>query len=582
MATRWTSKIFKDLKHFYKLGNPRVFAQAFGLKVPLMYCANENCIYLKYKRCPAGAKYKKKCPNVSKFDYKSGCQHYIGRPYQHHVLSESFNADKMFSVMITGRGTGKSAIINTQKALMECTVMPYIRALLYRSDKPVPTKAIIVGNTKDTALLLNTSINHALRSNELLSSFVDPKSWTKTYIRFLNGSEIYVKTLGTDGRGCRGFHADVMKNAKKEDIKTTILVELDEGCFARAPTAIKDVLTPTLQVGNVFSHFFITSTPWSKNGEVYNLAMNPGELVKVYNFSAYHNKFTNLRLLADFRKRLDDAGAAGIYNREVLGMFESDEGLFFPFEVWAKSIDESLDWMEYEKIEQFDKTLPGNYYLGIDPNKFRQLQAGDFSAYILLAVSGNRKHIRTISRGKYKMDLEDKFLDRISTLVKIFRPKVICDMHSGYVAKLKNIGIDVRSGKNDPTTSFNALSLMKLDMVHGILRQPPCHMLEDERRTYIVKDPDTSVNIPVLDHKGEWGQGYTSDLLDSYKYAYQGIMEDFGIVSIGDIGVVIESIPSINRDYTSVINSNIAKVNPENDRFTILGSSAKRLRIIKR
>ena len=115
-----------------------------------------------------------------------------------------------------------------------------------------------------------------------------------------------------------------------------------------------------------------------------------------------------------------------------------------------------------------------------------------------------------------------------------------------------------------------------------IQQQPPCHLLEDERRTYIIKDPNNQSNIPILDHKGEWGQGYTSDLLDGYKYAYEGIMEDFGIGTIGDVAVVIESIPSVNRDYTSVLNSNIARVDPDNDRFTINGSSAKRLRIVRK
>jgi hypothetical protein len=532
----WISKTFNFTGDFWKLSNPRIFSRAFGLKEPFAFCANEDCIYKREIACPAEDG-KNECPNKSSLDYNKGCRYFYGKPYQHAVLENSFRGDKLASVIITGRGTGKSAVIDAQKAIMECTIMPYIRGLLFRTSIPVPSRVIVAGNTKDTALLLTSSINHILGSSELLTSFIDQKENTKTHKRFKNGSELFVKTVGTDARQLRGFHADIMKNIYKEAVKSTMIAILDEGCFNRAPRAITEVVRPTMQLGNCFSHLFCTSTPWAKGGEVYDLVTNPGDIVNVYNFASYHNRYTNLKLLLDLRRRLEAAGLASIFNREVLGLFESDEGLFFPFEIWAKGIDDNLDWMDIEVIQSFENEIPGRYFLGVDPNKFRQLESGDFASYLLMSVSGDRKYVRMISRGKYKLDLEDTFLDKIDKINKVFKPRVICDGNSGMVSKLRNMGMDVLPGRNDPVNTFNAMSLLKLDIIDKTIKMPSCNLLEDERRTYVIKDPDTSVNVPKLDHIGEWGQGNTSDLMDCAKYCYQGMMEDFGIGELVDTAV---------------------------------------------
>lgn len=529
--------IFNDreaISDIVKLHNPRIFADAFGMKKPLAYCANEDCAYYASEKCPAGDM-KKDCPNVSKLDYKNGCPFFVGTPYQSAVISNSLMGKKPITLMITGRGTGKSAIMNTQKAIMEATIEPYIRALMFKCDRPVPTKVIVVGNTKDTALLLRNSIHQALESNETLYSFVSED--TKTYIKFINGSEIFIRTAGVDGRTTRGFHADVIKNRYGDDVRCTIVYLFDEACFTRAPSIINEVMRPSLQVGNCFSGIFITSTPWGKSGEIYEMYQNPGDSVMKYNFASYHNKFTNLDILLDFRERLQRAGAAPIYNREVRGQFQSEEGLFFPWPVWAKSIDDSIDWLDYEEIKQLAEdgvTHDGNFYLALDPNRFKQLEEGDFSAYLLLQVSRNREHIRAISHGKYLMDLEDTFLDRVKKIKAVFqRAKIICCGNSGYISVLRGEFGEVIPGSNETAKILRSMSLAKVDMVHGTYKQPESSAFEDERRCYIPKDPSESgQNVPRLDHKGKWGQGYTSDLMDCLSFAYQQIIEDYGLDSI--------------------------------------------------
>jgi hypothetical protein len=528
----FVSQEFGRIHDLHKLHNPKIFSKSFGMKEPLMFCANEDCVYRRESKCPAGS-LKKECPNKSKLDYKNGCPFFVGAPFQNDVLVQSMNGTKPITLIITGRGTGKTAIINTQKAIMEATVEPYIRAILLKCDRPVPTKVIVVGNTKDTALLLRNSIHGALESSELLYSMVADD--TKTYIRFHNGSEIFIRTAGTDGRSTRGFHADVMKNRYGDQVRCTIVYLFDEACFTRAPSIVSEVMRPSLQVGNVFSGIFVTSTPWGKSGEIYDMFDNPGDAIRVYNFASYHNKFTNLDILLDFRNRLEAAGAAPIYNREVRGIFQSEEGLYFPWVVWSRSLDDSIDWLDYEEIEALadkDVTYVGDYYLAIDPNKFRQLEEGDFSAYLLLQVSKEREHIRAISYGKYLMDIEDKFLERVKNIIRVFRPKrFMCCGNSGYISFLKSNGIDVIPGSNETGELLRAMTLAKVDMVHGIYKQPASQDWEDERRSYIPKEKGIT-SIPRLDHKSGWGQGYTSDLMDCLAFNYQQIIEDFGLGSL--------------------------------------------------
>lgn len=525
------------VKNIHKLHEPRIFSKAFNLKVPQAFCAYEDCVYLNSEKCPAGA-LKKNCPNKSSLDYKGGCPFFYGKPYQNAVLRESISGKKPITIMITGRGTGKSAVINTQKALMEALIEPYIRAMLFACDRPMPTKIIVVGNTKDTALLLRNSIHSALESNEMLYSMVSDD--TKTYIRFITGSELYIRTAGTDGKTVRGFHADVMRNRHGDEVRCSIVYIFDEACFTRAPDIINEVMQPSMQVGNVFSGIFVTSTPYGMSGEIYELFNSENPLVNKFNFTSYHNKYTNLDVLINFRQRLKGSGAAPIFNREVLGQFQSDEGLFFPYKVWAKSIDDSLDWTTYNDIERMAKdgiVHQGDFYFAVDPNRFRQLDEGDFAAYLLIQVSKNREHIRAISYGKYLMDIEDKFLERVQNIIKVFNPKrIICCGNSAYITLLRSNGINVIPGSNTTQDLLRAMSLAKLDMIHGIYKQPSSKEIEDERSVYIPKEVGLSLIRP--DHVGQWGQGYTSDIMDCMAFCWQQIIADFGLGDIPTAEVV--------------------------------------------
>lgn len=572
MSRVWSASTFGTPANFAKLHNPAIFADSFGLKRPQFFCANEDCIYLKEKRCPAGAG-KESCPNKSSLDYRDGCPHFYGKPYQHTTVQDIVDAKNQIAVIVTGRGTGKSAILHTQPTLMDMITEPYIRAMLSKSDRPVPTLVLVIGNTKDTAMMLRNHIHNAIDGSEKLSDQIAEK--TRTYIRCKNGSECHIDTAGVDGSNIRGHHANVMKNIKNEFVKTTIKWKFDEACFARAKRVISEIMRPSLQVGNCFSNITVTTTPGPKEGEIWDLYSNPGtvvggQMVGTYNFAAYHNRFTNLDLLFDFRDRMVRSGQSGIYNREVLGLFQSDEGLFFPLFIWNISVDDRLDWVTYEEIEKIDVVLPGTYYLAIDPNKFLQSDAGDFAAYTLLQVGGHHEFVRAISYGKYQLDIEDKFIDRIMTIVRKFNPVVSVDENSGYYAKLRNLGIDARKGSNSFQNLFRSLSVLKLDMVDGVFKQPSSNEIEDERKTFFIKDPSqTGSSRQKIEHKGDWGQGYTDDVIKTLSYNYQQIIEDYGLDGLVDVAV------GSNNGYPAEEEYSAGKVESSID--AILKSSTSRM-----
>lgn len=552
MKKNWAARHLTSLGRIEKIHNPKIFAKTFGTKVPMTFCANEDCIYLREEGCPAG-ELKSSCPNVSSLDHIKGCPHFFGRPFQSPLLSDSLSGKYQIITTLTGRGIGKSGILDTKKVVMEATTEPYVRAYLYKSLRPIPVKIIVVGNTKDTSLLLRQAIHNEFESSDELYSFVIDDN--KTYMATNSGAEIFFKTAGVDGRGLRGFHADIIKNALKEDTKCSIVFIFDEGMFTRAPNVIKEVMQPSLQVGNTFSQIFITSTPYGDKGEIIELRNTPSPVVRNYNFASYHNKFTNLQLLLDFRHRMKAAGQSSIFNREVLGMEEADDGLYWPFEVWSMSLDDSLDWMNYDIVEDIEKEsvnlpLPGIYYCGVDPNKFRQLKHGDFAAYHLVQVTSDRSRIRALSFGKYKMDLEGKFKKRLQIINHVFRPRFCVDANSGIGRTLRSLGMEVSDCSNQRHTMNGAMKQCKMDVIDGTYKQPSSQEWENERQCFVPKEDGVS-NIPFLDHAGNWGSGSSSDLMRCLGYTYQAIMKDFGIEAATDI-----YFESLSKKPLSVVHSN--------------------------
>ena len=306
--------------------------------------------------------------------------------------------------------------------------------------------------------------------------------------------------------------------------------------FTRATNVIGEVMRPSLQIGNSFSQIMVTSTPYSDKGEVSEIRRAPSSIQKDYSFASYHNKYTDLKLLADFRRKMIKAGQGAVFNREVLGREESDEGLYWPFIVWAMSIDDNLDWLEFEEIERLADTfpslpLPGRYYCGVDPNKFRQVDGGDFASYHLVQATDDRSVIHAKSYGKYQMDVEGTFDRRMEIINAVFRPMFCVDENSGYQSKLRDKGYDVRSFSNQRTIMNRAMRIWKQDIIDGRYKQPSSQDWEDERACFIPKE-DGVMNMPFLDHKGGWGSGNSSDLMRSGGYIYQAMMEDFGIEDI--------------------------------------------------
>ena len=530
-ALSWAERHLLTPDQLGKLHDPIGFAKTFGLKKPQVYCANEDCVYQSSDACPAGP-LKKDCPNRSALDYRSGCPHYIGIPYQYDFLTNSLAGKYQIVADVTGRGTGKSAVKQTQKVVMEATTEPYVRGMLFKTNRTIPAKIIVVGNTQDTSNLLRQHIHNAFESSDLLYSFI--KDDTKTKITTHSGAEIFFKTAGVDGKGLRGYHAEVINNVLEQDVKCTIVWMFDEAWFTRAQSVIADVMIPALQVGNNFSQILVTTTPYNNHGEVYEITKSNSSSVKVYNFASYHNRFSNLDLLLDFRERCENSGQGSIYNREILGKSESDDGLYFPFDLWIRAIDDKIEWLTYEEIERGTSKIPGIYYCGVDPNKFRQLRNGDFAAYLLVWVASDRSMVRPISYAKYQLDFEGDFKDRLKKIDDIYQPRFMVDANSGFTLPLQSLGLDARNALNSRVTMNPGMRMCKEDMVDRRFKMPASDIWEEERKCFVSKE-DGVGPMPKLDHKGNWGQGYSSDLMRCLGYVYIGIMQDFGIQSAYEV-----------------------------------------------
>lgn len=526
----WAERHLLTPDQLGKLHDPIGFAKTFGLKIPQVYCANEDCVYQIADACPAGP-LKKDCPNRSLLDYKGGCPHYIGIPYQYDFLADSLAGKYQIVADVTGRGTGKSAVKATQKVVMEATTEPHVRGMLFKTDRTIPAKIIVVGNTQDTSNLLRQHIHNAFESSDILYSFI--KDDTKTKITTHSGAEIFFKTAGVDGKGLRGYHAEVIKNVLEQDVKCTIIWVFDEAWFTRAQSVIADVMIPALQVGNNFSQILVTTTPYNNHGEVYEITKSDSPLVKVHNFASYHNRFSNLNLLLDFRERCDKSGQGSIYNREILGKSESDDGLYFPFDLWIRAIDDELEWLTYEEIARGTSTIPGIYYCGVDPNKFRQLRNGDFAAYLLVWVASDRSMVRPISYAKYQLDFEGDFKGKLKKINDIYNPRFMVDANSGFASTLHSLGFNARNALNSRVTMNPGMRTCKEDMVDRRFKMPASDAWEEERKCFISKE-DGVGPMPKLDHKGTWGQGYSSDLMRCLGYVYVGMMQDFGIQTTQD------------------------------------------------
>lgn len=570
----WATKNLTSVDRLEKIHNPRIWAKVFNQKTPFTFCSNEDCVYRKQESCPAG-NLKTSCPNVSSLDYESGCDHYIGKPYQSPLLQDSISGRFKIITVITGRGTGKSSVIDTQKVLMEATTEPYVRAYLSKSNIPIPTKILVVGNTKATSLLLRHSIHNAFQSSESLYSFVEDDS--KTYISTNNGTcEIHFLTAGVDGRGARGHHAEIIKNIEKMNVKCTIIIILDEGMFTRATSIFSEVFIPSLQVGNTFSQALVTSTPYGNKGEISDMRKNPIESQLDVRFASYHNKYSDVMLLSELRKKMIKTGQGPIYNREVLGLEESDDSLYWSFKIWSKSIDGSIDWMDLEEIESLKRKaehlpLPGKYYCAVDPNKFREIPGGDFAAFLLVQVASDRSRVRAIAYGKYLMDTEDTFIDRLKLINEVFQPVFCADENSGYGSKLRKEGFDARNCSNKRHKMNPAMRACKQDVIDGIYKQPFSQQWEDERQCFVPKE-DGVYNIPILDHKGNWGEGFSSDLMRCLGYLYEQLMKDYNIDGSGQV-----TVSSINS-----VPSNIGIVKGSKQFDSVLKSSRNRFPKVKR
>ena len=124
-------------------------------------------------------------------------------------------------VNITGRGTGKTTILQELNAADMACFMPYMLQLFYGKKKPVDVTIVFTGSQKKYAIARMESVKNLIRNNSYLERHLyDKDSWTKTEVNLRNRCKL--RTEAASG-GARGYHS--------EDTEGTVIYLLEEFAF---------------------------------------------------------------------------------------------------------------------------------------------------------------------------------------------------------------------------------------------------------------------------------------------------------------------------------------------------------------
>jgi hypothetical protein len=138
--------------------------------------------------------------------------------------------------------------------------------------------------------------------------------------------------------------------------------------------------------------------------------------------------------------RLIAQGRQLVVDQEIRGFFVEDAGLFFSNDIWLKATDPELTWL-YEYTGNFQMLLeqvavigrrPGEYLLGIDPNKGIKTKDGDPIGINLTEKVSKDKYIN-----RFTTVINNKTEEELLPLFRLFQHnlnirKINFDAGGGY------------------------------------------------------------------------------------------------------------------------------------------------------
>jgi len=533
-----------------KLIHPVHLANATQQNQPQNFGAHVTC-----KNIKVCQKYKfDKCPGFSSTFDDGLCKNYLGTKFQVYsmlldkvtYLQHTNLTDKekvkairkeigKYQLYMCGRGVGKSTILIVFDTARLVSILPFFLQYKYDKitgryiklfDKPIPTRVILVANVKDNAIILQRALREIMHSHYIFYQQIAEES--NTYMRLYNGSEIYVYTAGLDGGGVRGKHAKIIKTFEGTTIKSTIVIKFDELAFTRAEDVVRQVLEPSLSVGNAYSKIQGYTTPNGVSGEAYDLMSDERWLTMT--FPSYFNKYIGLDMLLNERIFLEKTNRLNIYKQERLGIPQSDAGMFFESGEVLKSFEPtgSMSLWSEDDVIAINGKVSGSFIVGVDPNSFKNVKKPDRTAIALLERYDNKIILRALWYW-YRIDARDfkmrlKLLDNKFT-IKEFRIDDTCGYNSW--------GLDIQKRKlKDAKQKSKELyyNFWKSIINLGNYIQPYDGILKGEMQSLEIKELLTKKRI---DHKGGHSSKYTNDLCDAICNGLQGFY------SKSKIGVLI-------------------------------------------
>lgn len=327
---------------------------------------------------------------------------------------------------VTGRGTGKSSIWQDLNGADLLSFLPYFLQAIHHERKPIPIDLILVANVKKNAKKRLESIKAHIRANEFLeSNIVDYQAWTKDAIALKNNAHAYAEGSSDNARGYHRRH----KHGK-------VIYFLEEMAFwggaqcMDSKDFIENIADQSMGAG-----IWGFTTPYGKRGGTWHFWNHP--LWLKWQAPSWANPHQDRRVLARRKAYLKKMGRDIIIDQEMKGLFVDDAGLFFSNETWMKGVNPNLEWMfegNFAKILDAAlrlKSHPGEFLLGIDPNKGIKTKSGDPVGINLTEKIGNTyvNRMTVALNGIDEYQLMD-FFKVIFSKLKI--SKILFDSGGGY------------------------------------------------------------------------------------------------------------------------------------------------------
>jgi hypothetical protein len=266
--------------------------------------------------------------------------------------------------------------------------MPYFLQVGYGEKKPVPIDIIFTANVKKNSRKILEGVKSLIHQSPFLAKeLIDHGAWTKEACMLKNGTGMYAEGASDNARGYHRRHPH-----------GKVIYFLEEAAFwGGAKCMESDVFLDEVAIPSMGGSQWMYSTPYGKRGGTWRCWNDP-EWLK-WHVPSWANPYQNKRDLLRKMKRLISLGRGIVVDQEMRGLFVDDAGLFFSNEIWLRATNAHLDWYLDGTLPEMIETLssmkriPGEFILGIDPNKGVKTKDGDPVGISITEKLGPKKYI---------------------------------------------------------------------------------------------------------------------------------------------------------------------------------------------